>query len=174
MGIQSILYKLASPYDAYISHVSQLNTAIERLRYMSDRALGYEAGLNGSVRIVPGGAGREERVQRFREQLGQAAAQMSDSEFEEFLAHLGGGVAADVEANRAQAVSRMSFATRGVEEYFGIAGRELALLEARGYNPQRSDVSRQLRDNGLPAHSVADYRRILHELGTKVGIQTRL
>ena len=36
------------------------------------------------------------------------------------------------------------------------------------------DVSRQLRDNGLPAHSVADYRRILHELGTKVGIQTRL
>src|SRR4029078_11232093 len=114
MGIQSILYKLASPYDAYISHVSQLNTAIERLRYMSDRALGYEAGLNGSVRIVPGGAGREERVQRFREQLGHGAAQMSDSEFEEFLAHLGGGEAANVEANRAQAVSRMSFATRGV------------------------------------------------------------
>ena len=171
MGISALLYKLGSPYDAYISHVSQLNTALDRLRYMSDRALGYEAGLQGSVRLVPGGAAREERVQRFRERLGNAAATMSDEQFEDFVAHLGGGEVAEVEADRARAVSRMTTATRGFEEYFAMAGRELAVLEARGYNPSRSDVARQLRENNLPPLTVADYRRILHDLGTKVGVK---
>ena len=46
MGIQTLVWKLGSPYDAYISHVSRLNTAIERLQLMSDRALRYEAGLS--------------------------------------------------------------------------------------------------------------------------------
>jgi hypothetical protein len=171
MGISALLYKLGSPYDAYVAHVSQLNGALSRLRYMSDRALGYEAGLQSSVRLVPGGSAREERVQRFRERLGQAAASMSDGEFEDFLAHLGGGEAASVEANRATVVNRMSSATRGFEEYFAIAGKALATLEARGYNPDRSDVARQLRENRLPTHSVAEYKRILHDLGTRVGVK---
>jgi hypothetical protein len=169
LGIQTLLYKLASPYDAYIAHVSELNAALRRLRYMSDRALGLEAGLQSSVRLVPGGAAREDRVQRFRERLGEAARNMSDEQFEDFLAHLGGGEAASVEADRAQVVTRMTHATRGFEEYFAIAGKALATLEARGYNPGRGDVARQLRENHLPAHSVAEYKRILHDLGTKVG-----
>lgn len=169
MGIQTLVWKLGSPYDAYISHVSRLNAAVERLRWMSDRALGFEAGLQSSMRIVPGGTAPAERVQRFREQLGQAAASMSDTEFEDFLAHLGGGEAANVEANRANVVSRMSTATRGLEEYFAIAGAALATLETRGYNPNRGDIARQLRENKLPTHTIADYRRILHELGVKVG-----
>lgn len=172
MGISAILYKLGSPYDAYISHVSQLHSAIERLRYMSDRALGYEAGLQSSVRLVPGGAVPGERAQRFREKLGAAAASMSDEQFEDFLGHLGGGEAADVEANRAQTVSRMSHATRGLEEYFAMAGHELNVLETRGYNPSRGDVARQLRENNLPPHTIAEYRKILHDLGMKVGVKT--
>lgn len=172
MGIQALVWKLGSPYDAYISHVSRLNTAVERLRLMSDRALGFEAGLQGSVRLVPSGSAPEARAQRFREQLGQAAASMSDAEFEDFLSHLGGGEAANVEANRANVVSRMSTATRGLEEYFAIAGSALATLETRGYNPSRSDIARQLRENHLPEHTIADYRRVLHELGAKVGAKT--
>ncbi len=172
MGISTLLYKLGSPYVAYISLVSQLNVAIERLRYLSDRALGYEAGLQSSVRLIPGGAMREERVQRFRERLGQAASSMSDEQFEDFLGHLGGGEAADVEANRAQTVSRMSTATRGLEDYFAMAAAELSVLEKRGYNPSRGDVSRQLRENNLPPHTIAEYRKILHDLGLKVGVKT--
>lgn len=171
MGLATLLYKLGSPYDAYIAHVSELNSALSRLRYMSDRALGLEAGLHGSVRIVPGGEDRELRVQRFREQLGQAAASMSDEQFEDFVAHLGGGEAADVEANRARVVDRMSVATRGFQEYFAIAGKALATLEERGYNPNRADVARQLRENNLPSHTIAEYRSILRALGTKVGLQ---
>ena len=128
MGIQSILYKLGSPYDAYVSHVSELNSALGRLHYLSERSLGYEAGLQSSVRLVPGGAAPKERAQRFRERLGQAAASMSDEEFEDFLSHLGGGEAASVEANRANVVDRMSSTARGLEDYFGIAGRALATL----------------------------------------------
>lgn len=172
MGIHTLVWKLGSPYDAYVSHVSRLNTAIERLQLMSDRALRYEAGLQSSVRLVPGGSAPEERVQRFRERLGEAAASMTDAEFEEFVAHLGGGASANVEANRANVVSRMNTATRGLEEYFAIAGQELGVLESRGYNPGRGDVARQLRENKLPTHSIADYRRILHDLGTKVGAKT--
>ncbi len=173
MGIQTLVWKLGSPYDAYVSHVSRLNTAIERLQLMSDRALRYEAGLQSSVRLVPGGSAPEERVQRFRERLGEAAASMTDAEFEEFVAHLGGGASANVEANRANVVSRMNSATRGLEEYFAIAGQELGVLESRGYNPARGDVARQLRENKLPTHTIADYRRILHDLGTKVGAAAR-
>ncbi len=169
MGIQTLVWKLSSPYDAYVSHVSRLNTAIERLQLMSDRALRYEAGLQSSVRLVPGGSPPEERIQRFRARLGEAAASMTDAEFEEFISHLGGGATADVEANRANVVSRMHSATRGLEEYFAIAGKELGILESRGYNPSRGDVARQLRENKLPTHTVAEYRRILHDLGTKVG-----
>jgi len=58
MAISSLLYKLASPYDAYVSHVSELNSALAKLRYMSERALGYEAGLHGAVRLLHGGAAR--------------------------------------------------------------------------------------------------------------------
>ena len=97
MGIQTLIWKLGSPYDAYTAHVSRLNTALDRIRYISDRALGYEAGLQSSVRLVPGSTAREERVERFREQLGKAASTMSDEEFEDFLAHLGGGEAASQE-----------------------------------------------------------------------------
>lgn len=169
MAVSALLWKLASPYDAYVSHVARLNEAIDRLRYLSERALGYEAGLQSSVRFVPAAIDAGARVERFRAQLGEAAAEMSDIEFEEFLAHLGGGGVAEVEANRAQAVSRLGHTTRGLEEYFAAAGRELALLEARGYSPNRPDVARQLRDNRLPTTTVEEYRRILHELGARVG-----
>lgn len=169
MALKSLVWKLASPYDAYVSHVGRLQHAIERIRDLSERALRHEAGLSASMRLVPGSPDAAGRAQRFREQLGQAAASMSDEQFEEFLAHLGGGGTAEVEADRAKAVSRLSYTTRGLEEYFAIAGHELALLEDRGYSPSRPDVARQLRENGLPAVTLADYRHELHELGTKVG-----
>jgi hypothetical protein len=57
---------------------------------------------------------------------------------------------------------------RGLEEYFASAGRHLALLEQRRYNPARADIARQLQANHLAPRTVDDYRRILHELGTKV------
>ena len=169
MAVTSVLWKLASPYDAYVSHVSRLNEAISRVRYFSERALGYEAGLQGSVRLIPGQGDTVARAQRFRVQMGEAAKRMSDEEFEDFLAHLGGGSTAEVEADRAQAFSRMGHSTRGLEEYFAAAGRELALLEGRGYSPGRPDVARQLRDNELPLTTVAEYRHLLHELGARVG-----
>lgn len=172
MSITTLVWKLASPYDAYVSHVGRLQNAIERIRYYSDRALGYEAGLQSSVRIVPGESDPAARAQRFRNQLSESAAQMSDEEFEEFIAHLGGGSVAEVESNRAQTVSRMSHTTRGLEEYFATAGRELAILESRGYNPRRPDVARQLRENHLPETSLADFRHQLHELGVRVGQKT--
>ena len=59
MGIATLLYKLASPYDAYVAHVSELNTALERLRYQSERALGYEAGLHGSCLLYTSDAADE-------------------------------------------------------------------------------------------------------------------
>jgi len=171
MGIKALAWRLSSPYDAYISHVSELNVALNKLRSMSDMAIAYETGLHGSLRLLPGGAAREERVNRFREKLGEAAAKMTDEEFEDFLAHLGGGEAAIVESDRARTVSRMSTAARGLEEYFAIAGRALAVLEERGYSPGRADVARQLRENHLPTYTVAEYGKILHDLGLKVGIR---
>lgn len=169
MAISTLVWKLASPYDAYVSHVAKLEAALERVRYFSERALVYEAGLRSSVRLIPGTGDPIARGQRFRDQLGEAAAQMSDEEFEEFISQLGGGRVAEVEANRARAVSRMGFTTRGVEEYFAIAAKELAILEQRGYNATRPDVARQLRDNHLPSTTVTEYRHALHELGAKVG-----
>ncbi|MFN8507952.1 MAG: hypothetical protein U0547_10350 [Dehalococcoidia bacterium] len=167
--VSSLVWKLASPYDAYVSHVAELNNAIERIRYFSEVALRYEAGLQGSVRLVPGAQESASRAERFRAQLGERAENLSDEQFEEFLAMLGGGAAADVERDRAVTATRLSHTTRGLEEYFAIAGRELAILEKRGYSPTRPDVARQLRENRLPATTVADYRHLLRQLGTRVG-----
>jgi hypothetical protein len=124
------------------------------------------------VRLVPREPNADERARRFRQQLGAAAGQMSDEEFEDFLAHLGGGSVADVEADRAKAVMRLSHTTRGLEEYFAIAARELSTLEGRGYNPGRPDVARQLRENHLPARSLEEYRHLLHDMGSRVGQKT--
>jgi hypothetical protein len=171
MVVSTLVWKLASPYDAYVSHVARLDDAMDRIRRLSDMALRYEAGLQGSVRYVTADADADNgaRAQRFREQLGTAAETMTDEQFEEFITMLGGGGVADVESDRAQAVSRMSHATRGLEEYFAIAGKELVTLEKRGYNPHRTDVARQLRENRLPAVELAEYRHQLHELGVRVG-----
>ena len=106
---------------------------------------------------------------RIRLQLGAAASSMSDEQFEDFISHLGGGDVADVDANRAKTASRMGTTQRGLEEYFSIAGHELATLEKRAYNPSRGDIARQLRENRLPATTIEEYRRILHELGTRIG-----
>lgn len=170
----ALLWKLASPYDAYVSHVARLNDAIERIRVLNRMTEGYEAGLQGSGRVSTGAAGdaaRAARVARFREQLGSAAARMSDVEFEDFISHLGGGAVADPEDDRARTSTRIVFMQRGLEEYFSIAGRELTLLEKRGYDPSRGDVARQLRENKLPLTSVEEFRALLHELGGKVGVR---
>lgn len=169
MAVRTLVWRLASPYDAYISHAARLHHALERIRYASERALGYEAGLQSSMRLVPGGTDPVARGRRFREQLAAAAAQMSDEEFEAFIADLGGGTVAEVEKDRAKATSRLSHTTRGLEEYFAMAGHELTILEQRGYDPHRADVSRQLKANHLPATTVADYRHELHDLGARVG-----
>ncbi|MCK6563247.1 MAG: hypothetical protein L6Q80_00685 [Dehalococcoidia bacterium] len=169
MSLSAIAWKLASPYDAYVSHVARLNEAVDRIRYFIDRALGYEAGLQSSIRMVPSAVAAGERAQRFRETLASSAASMTDEEFESFIADLGGGKVAEVEASRAQTVSRLTHTARGLEEYFAIAGRELATLERRGYNPHRPDVARQLEANRLPQTTVAEFRKELHQLGLKVG-----
>ena len=169
MAVSALLWKFASPYDAYVSHVAKLNQALDRITLMSGLALGYEAGLQSSVRYVPGGTDAVTRAQRFRTQLGAAADRMGDEEFEEFIAMLGGGELASVESNRAKVADRMSSTTRGLEEYFVIAGHELSMLEKRGYNPARGDVARQLKENKLPATDLAQYRHRLHELGVRVG-----
>ncbi|MFN0147088.1 MAG: hypothetical protein ACKVT1_11295 [Dehalococcoidia bacterium] len=169
MAVKELVWRLASPYDAYVSHVARLTEAMDRIRALSEMALGHEAGLQSSVRYVPGMADTDARAARFREQLGAAAERMGDEEFEEFIQMLGGGAVASVESNRAQAVTRLSHTTRGLEEYFAIAGQELSVLEKRGYNPGRTDIARQLRENRLPPVTVDDYRHQLHLLGTRVG-----
>ena len=169
MALDTLLWKLASPYDAYVSHVAQLHHAIERIRAFTEVAEGYEAGLQSSVRVGASSTAAEDRAARFRRQLADKAAHLTDEQFEEFLSLLGGGEAATVESDRAQAVSRLSHHTRGLEEYFAIAGHELAILEKREYNPERPDVARQLRDNRLPATTLAEYRHMLRSLGTRAG-----
>lgn len=169
MAVSTLMWKLAAPYDAYVSHVSRLTDALNRIRDLSSQALGHEMGLHGSVRYVPGDSDDAARAERFRKQLGQKAAELSDDQFEEFLRMLGNGNRAVVEADRARAVSRLQHTTRGLEEYFAIAAEEVAVLEKRGYNPARADVARQLRDNHLPARTVAEYAHELHELGSRVG-----
>jgi hypothetical protein len=169
MSLSTLVWKLASPYDAYISHVARLNAALERIRDLSSQAMGHEAGLRGSVRYVPGNGDDSGRAAAFRERLGRAAEELSDGQFEEFLAMLGSGSRAVVEADRARAVSRMQHTTRGLEEYFAIAGQELQLLEKRGFNPASPGVARQLRENRLPTLTTGEYARELHRLGSLVG-----
>jgi len=169
VSVRTLVWKLASPYDAYISHVSQLNDAIDRIRALSGATLAYEAGLQSSVRLVPNEQPATERAQRFRKQLDEARSTMSETEFENFITHIGGGEVATVEADRAQTVQRMGFARRGLQEYFKIAGQELRTLAGQGYDPKRPDVRRQLEANNLPNWTVEDYRRLLGELGAKVG-----
>lgn len=172
MSLPTLVWKLAAPYDAYVSHVSRLEGALVRLRSLSERALGYETGLLGSVRVVPGDERpAEERADQFRARLAEAAEGMTDEQFEAFLAELGGGETARVEADRAQASARLGTATRGIEEYFAVAAAELATLERRGYDPHRRDVARQLRDNGIPPRTIADYRHELHQLGRRIGVR---
>lgn len=169
MAIRTLVWKLASPYDAYVSHVSRLNDAIVRIQYLSDRALAYEAGLQGSIRLVPGEQDPAERARRFRERVGAAAEEMSEEQFEEFISHLGGGEVATVERDRAQTVARMGEATRAIEEHFAAAGREVHTLASRGYDPARPDVRRQLRANRLPELTVDEFRHQLAQLGRRVG-----
>ena len=170
MAVRAVLWKLASPYDAYVAHVGRLNDAIERLRYHIDQALAYEAGLHGSVRFVPVERDdAEDRANHFREKLAAAASEMPEDQFEDFISHLGGGTVASVEDDRARTISRLGRTTRGLEEYFEVAGRELTILEERGYNPRRPDVARQLQANNLPEMTVADYRHLLGQLGAQVG-----
>jgi len=170
MAVRAVLWKLASPYDAYVAHVGRLNDALERLRYHIDRALAYEAGLHGSVRFVPvERADAEERANHFRDRLASAASEMTEEQFEDFISHLGGGTVAVVEDDRARTINRMGHTTRGLEEYFAVAGHELAVLEERGYNPRRPDVARQLQANTLPGMTVAEYRHLLGQLGAQVG-----
>ncbi len=171
MSVKTLAWKLASPYDAYVSHVARLNDALRRVRDLSELALGYEAGLHGSVRFVPDGdtTDRADRTEQLRRRLGEAAGEMDDEAFEEFLLQLGGGAKATVEGDRARAASRLSHATRGIADYFAIAASEISVLEERGYNPARQDVARQLSDNHLPATTVAEYRHMLREMGAVVG-----
>jgi hypothetical protein len=169
--MSNVLWRLASPYDAYVSHVARLNDALERIASLSEAALHYEAGLQGSVRIGGGPADPAARANRFREQLGSAAERLSPEEFEAFLAELGGGGVASVESDRERASSRLSATSRSIEDYFATAAHELGMLEHRGYNPARPDIARQLRENHLPAHGIDDYRRMLRDLGARVATQ---
>ena len=173
MPLPSIVWRLASPYDAYVSHVARLNEAVGRIRHAVERAQHYEAGLQASGRVTEtdnrDGEDPQARLQRFRLRLGTAAANLSDEQFEAFIGDLGGPARANVERDRAETQSRMHRATRGLEDHFAEAGRQLAVLEARGYNPARPDVARQLRENHLPATTLADYRHVLHTLGLQAG-----
>ena len=168
MALGTLIWKFASPYDAYVSHVARLTEAIERIQYFNEVAERSQAGIAGSGRVRTGeAADAEARAELFRERLGHAAREMTDEQFEEFVAMLGGGETAEVDIAHQRALDRLGHATRGLQEYFTIAGQELATLERRGYSPTRPDVARQLRENGLPAATLADYRHQLRELGAE-------
>ena len=169
MALPTVLWKLASPYDAYVSHVARLEDAIERITYFNEVAQRSQAGLEGSMRVGSAAADAESRARLFRERLATAAMNMTDEQFEEFVAMLGGGQAAEVEENQQRAMDRLGHAHRGIQDYFAIAGHELATLEKRGYSPARPDVARQLRENRLPQVTLADYRHRLRELGAGAG-----
>lgn len=169
MSVRSLLWRLASPYDAYIAHVSMLESALEQIRYLVQRALAYEAGIHGSVRLIPGGAAAEARAARFRERVSSAATGMTDEQFELFLADLGGGASGSVEEDRARAFERMTGVTAALERHLSTAARELTTLEERDYNPASPALARMLRDNGFPPRTVADYRHLLRDLGAQVG-----
>jgi hypothetical protein len=168
MSVRTFAWKLASPYDAYVSHVARLEQALRRIQDLSVLALGYEAGLHGSLRLVPPDKA-DPRADRLRARLGSVTGDMSDDEFEEFVAQLGGGERATVEGDRARAASRLSHTTESIARYFAVASEELSTLESRGYTPSRPDVARLLRDNRLPAMTIAQYRMRLRELGAQVG-----
>ncbi|MCC7366236.1 MAG: hypothetical protein IT303_17905 [Dehalococcoidia bacterium] len=168
MALGTVFWKLASPYDAYVSHVSRLNEAIDRIKYFTELTARQQAGIEASVRVGSGEApDAAARAQLFRERISANAKRMSDEEFEDFIAVLGGGEAATVESARERALDRLGHATRGLEQYFTIAGQALATLEKRGYSPSRPDVARQLRENGLPQATLADYRHQLRDLGAR-------
>ncbi len=169
MAVRTLLWRLASPYDAYLAHVSRLNEYLLRIERLTEQALALEAGLHGSVRVVPAERRAEERLAALREQLGKAAAELTDDEFEEFVAHLGGGEPGKVEEDRARTVARLEWVSRHLEEYFRRAGEELRILERRGYDPRRRDVARELRENRMPPLTLGEYRHRLRELGARVG-----
>jgi len=169
VSVRSALWRLASPYDAYVSHVSRLNGALEQVEYLVQRALGYEAGLQSSIRIVPGADAAHARAERFRHAVAAASQGMSDGEFEDFLAHLGGGATSDVETDRARAFGRLTAVTGALERHFATAAHELGILEERGYSPSAPGVARLLRENDIPARTLDDYRHLLRELGSSVG-----
>ncbi|GBD24138.1 hypothetical protein HRbin29_01812 [bacterium HR29] len=168
MRLPGMLWRLAAPYDAYISHVSRLCRAVERIRALTDRALGYETGLLASVRLVPGEQDAAARAERFRSRLA-AAGEMSDAELDDLLAHLGGGTAATVEQDRAAVAARLGAVSRAIEAAFAEAVAALRLLEERGYDPRRPDVARQLRANRLPSRTTEEFRAELRVLGRLVG-----
>ncbi len=169
MSVRSALWTLASPYDAYVSHVSRLDAALEQIRYLVTRALAYEATLHGSVRLVPGKSDAAGRSARFRSQLSAAAVELTDDQFEEFIAQLGGGSAGEVETDRARALGRLTAVTEALERHFATAAVELGTLESRDYRPDRGGVARLLRENNLPGRSLAEYRHLLRDLAAQVG-----
>jgi len=168
-ALRSLIWRLASPYDAYLVHVSRLNEYLRRIEHLTEQALALEAGLLGSVRVVPSERRAEQRLAALREQLSRAAAEMTDEEFEQFVAHLGGGEPGKVEEDRQRMVARLESVSRHLEEYFRRAADELRTLERRRYDPRRRDVARELRENGLPPLTLAEYRHRLRDLGARVG-----
>ena len=164
-----ILWRLASPYDAYVSHVTRLEDAFARIRVLSERAAGYETGLRSSVRLVPSESDAVARAERFRDQISQASEAMEDEQLESFLVELGGGATANVESDRADIAVRMDHATEGLQEYFAVAGSALQTLEHRGYDPSRRDVARQLASNGISPRTLEQYREDLQTLARVAG-----
>ena len=43
MSVTTLRWKLASPYDAYVSHVSRLEDAMTRIQQLADVAFVYDA-----------------------------------------------------------------------------------------------------------------------------------
>jgi len=164
-----ILWRLASPYDTYVSHVARLEDALTRIRVLNERADGYEMGLRSSVRHKPGESDAVSRAERFRGLLSDASETMEDEQLERFLAELGGGEAANVDQDRADIAVRLDHATEGMQEYFAVAGSALQTLEQRGYQPGRRDIARQLSSNSISPRSLAEYRDELHELARAAG-----
>lgn len=164
-----MLWRLASPYDAYISHVARLEDAFARIRILSERTAGYEMGLRSSVRLMPSESDAVARAERFRDRLGQASETVEDEQLESFLVELGGGATANVESDRADIAVRMDHATEGLQEYFGVAGSALQTLEQRGYEPGRRDVARQLASNGISQRTLEQYRDELQGLAQAAG-----
>ncbi len=164
-----MLWRLASPYDAYVSHVARLEDAFARIRVLSERTAGYEMGLRSSVRLMPSESDAVARAERFRGQLSEASETMEEEQLEAFLVELGGGAIANVESDRADIAVRMDHATEGLQEYFAVAGSALQTLEQRGYEPGRRDVARQLASNGIERRALKQYREELQTLARVAG-----